>query len=127
MSTWTNSSNGIDMLTELSRYLGRVTGVSCSLMLAFQALRTNCAQTGCTVGTAVAACVAVHRDDKLLAVIAAMLLFEIAAEHAALRDDVKGPGTFVPVFIDELYGLSKQTASGNNGWLAAARVQEMDV
>ncbi|KAI9782307.1 MAG: hypothetical protein M1816_001920 [Peltula sp. TS41687] len=90
-------------------YLGKVTG------------------TGCTLGTAIASCLAVHRDDKLLAVLAAMLLFEIASEHAALREDVKGPGTFIPGFIDELYSLTKQTAAGSNGWLAAARVQEMEV
>jgi thiamine-phosphate diphosphorylase / hydroxyethylthiazole kinase len=55
------------------------------------------------------------------------LLFEIAAEHAALREDVKGPGTFIPAFIDELYQITKQTASGNNGWLAASKVAKMEI
>ncbi len=91
------------------RYLGRITG------------------SGCTLGTTVAAFLAVHREDKLLAALAGILMYEIAAQHAALRDDVKGPGTFVPAFLDELYDISRQAAQGKNGWLSAARVKDMDV
>lgn len=54
-------------------------------------------------------------------------MYEIAAQHAALRDDVKGPGTFVPAFLDELYSISQQAAQGKNGWISAAKVEEMDV
>ncbi len=54
-------------------------------------------------------------------------MYEIAAQHAALRDDVRGPGTFVPAFLDELYDISQNTAAGKNGWLSAARVREVDV
>lgn len=91
------------------RYLGRITG------------------SGCTLGTTIAAFLAVHREDKLLAALAGSLMYEIAAQHAALRDDVKGPGTFVPAFLDELYGISCQASQGKNGWLSAARVKELDV
>ncbi|KAI9841052.1 MAG: hypothetical protein M1837_001023 [Sclerophora amabilis] len=88
-------------------YLGKITG------------------SGCTLGTTLASCLAIWREDKLLAALAGLLLFEIAAEHAALRDDVKGPGTFVPAFIDELYNISQQTNQGHNGWLAAAKLQRV--
>ena len=91
------------------RYLGKITG------------------SGCTLGTTIAAFLAVHREDKLLAALAGILMYEIAAQHAALRDDVKGPGTFVPAFLDELYEISRQAVQGKNGWLSAARVREMDV
>ncbi|KAI9773610.1 MAG: hypothetical protein M1840_006884 [Geoglossum simile] len=90
-------------------YLGKITG------------------SGCTLGTALASCLVIQREDKLLAALAGILLFEIAAEHAALREDVKGPGTFVPAFIDELYQITKQTAAGKNGWLAASKVKKMEI
>ena len=38
-----------------------------------------------------------------MATLAGVLMFEIAAERAAVREDVKGPGTFVPALLDELY------------------------
>ncbi|KAI4162193.1 MAG: hypothetical protein LQ342_004213 [Letrouitia transgressa] len=80
------------------RYLGMITG------------------SGCTLGTTVAACLAVWRQDPLLAALAGVLLFEIAAERAAARDDVKGPGTFVPAFLDELKNCSRRGENGY-GWL----------
>ena len=70
-------------------YLGRITG------------------SGCTLGTTIAAFLAVHAEDKLLAALAGILMFEIAAERAARREDVRGPGTFVPAFLDELFLLAR--------------------
>ena len=58
----------------------------------------------------------------LATVIAGMLLYEIAAEHAARRADVQGPGTFIPAFIDELYRLSQRTLAGHDEWLNAAKL-----
>ncbi|KAL8640235.1 MAG: hypothetical protein Q9228_002827 [Teloschistes exilis] len=91
-------------------YLGRITG------------------TGCTLGTTIAACLAAHREDKLLATLSAMLMFEVASERAAIRLDVKGPGTFVPAFIDELYEvaqLARKSDGGWSSWLASAKVEEI--
>ena len=68
-----------------------------------------------------AAFLAVHREDKLLAALAGILLFEVAAERAAEHPIVSGPGTFVPAFLDQLSILSKATAAGEGGWLANAR------
>ncbi|KAL9582671.1 MAG: hypothetical protein Q9212_003155 [Teloschistes hypoglaucus] len=93
-------------------YLGRITG------------------TGCTLGTTIAACLAAHREDKLLATLSAMLMFEIASERASIRLDVKGPGTFVPAFIDELYEvaqLAKKSDGGWSMWLASAKVEEIEL
>ncbi|KAK2740081.1 hypothetical protein FQN55_009030 [Onygenales sp. PD_40] len=61
--------------------------------------------TGCIIGTMAASFLAVHRSDKLLAVLASLLLLEIAAERAAVKPEVKGPGTFVPALLDELFAL----------------------
>ncbi|KAK4502886.1 hypothetical protein PRZ48_006312 [Zasmidium cellare] len=86
-------------------YLGEITG------------------SGCTLGTTIASVMAVERDDKLLAAVAGILMYEIAAERAAERADVKGPGTFIPAFIDELYGIRQQSTSGKDSWAQAAKIE----
>lgn len=86
-------------------YLGEITG------------------SGCTLGTTIASVMAAEREDKLLAAVAGILMYEIAAERAAVRPDVKGPGTFVPAFIDELYGIRQQSTSGPGSWAQAAKIE----
>ncbi|XXH05094.1 hypothetical protein Hte_011518 [Hypoxylon texense] len=86
-------------------YLGMVTG------------------TGCCLGTTVSATVAAHPHDKLAATLAGVLLYEIAAEIAAERADVRGPGTFVPAFLDELYNTRVAAVKGSvDAWLNRAKV-----
>lgn len=83
--------------------------------------------SGCTLGTTVAAFLAVERGDKLAAVVAGCVVFEVAAERAARRADVRGPGTFVPAFIDELYALRKAAEGGDESWVEEAKVEFVDV
>lgn len=83
--------------------------------------------TGCTLGTTVSAMVAAWPGDKLLAAVAGATLFGVAAERAAARSEVRGPGTFVPTFLDELYLARKATADGDLGWLKLAKVEALDV
>lgn len=83
--------------------------------------------SGCTLGTTIASFLAVHKEDKLLAALAGILVFEIASEHAAKREDVKGPGSFVPAFLDELCTISTRSKSGDWDWLAAARVEVIHI
>ena len=92
-----------------SRLLGQITG------------------TGCTLGTTVAAFVAVEKEDKLLAALAGVLMFEIAAEDAAKRPEVNGPGTFVPAFIDALHTIATRAEADDSKWLASAKVEAVDV
>ncbi|EME84059.1 uncharacterized protein MYCFIDRAFT_152334 [Pseudocercospora fijiensis CIRAD86] len=86
-------------------YLGEITG------------------SGCSLGTTIASVMAVEREDKLLAAVSASLMYEIAAERAAKREDVKGPGTFVPAFIDELYRIRQESVAENGSWAEAARIE----
>lgn len=79
--------------------------------------------SGCVLGTIISAMMAVEKEDRLAAAITGLLHYEIAAELAAARDDVKGPGSFVPALIDELYSIRQQTSKGALAWLARARVQ----
>lgn len=90
-------------------YLGEVTG------------------TGCTLGTTVSAMVAAYDTDPLLAAVAGTVMFGLAAELAAKRPEVRGPGTFVPAFLDELYAIRKSTASGDLMWLSMAQVKAVEV
>ncbi|KAF2768136.1 TMP-TENI-domain-containing protein [Teratosphaeria nubilosa] len=81
--------------------------------------------SGCTLGTTIASVLAVEREDKLLAALTGLLIYEIAAERAARREKVRGPGTFVPAFIDELYLIRQESTAGNGNWARAARVERV--
>lgn len=79
--------------------------------------------SGCTLGTTLSAYLAANPGDKLQAAVAAILHYEIAAEQAAVREDVKGPGTFVPAFIDELYHCGVAIAEGKKKWEGVAKIK----
>lgn len=91
-----------------NQYLGLITG------------------TGCTLGTTIAAFAAVE-SNSLLAALAGLLLFEIAAEHASEKPSVRGPGTFMPAFVDSLHELAKGAATNDNQWLKAAKVEIVEL
>ncbi|KAF1811298.1 Hydroxyethylthiazole kinase [Eremomyces bilateralis CBS 781.70] len=80
--------------------------------------------SGCTLGTTIAACLAVAKEDKLLAAMAGVLFFEIAAEVAAAKPGVVGPGTFGIAFLDSLYALRNVAVqrSKDGVFLARAKV-----
>jgi thiamine-phosphate diphosphorylase/hydroxyethylthiazole kinase len=86
-------------------YLGKITG------------------SGCTLGTTLSAYLAAWPQDKLHAAVAAILHYEIAAEYAAKREDVKGPGTFVPAFIDELFARGALVSEGKESWGTDVKVE----
>lgn len=72
--------------------------------------------SGCTLGTTISAYLGpAPGDDTLMAALAAVLHFEIAAERAGARSEVRGPGTFVPVFVDELFGWRMGVVEGKAG------------
>lgn len=77
-----------------SRWLGRITG------------------SGCALGSVIASYVAVHPQDKFLGALAGILHYEIAAERADARQECKGPGSFIPTFLDELYLLGEEVKEG---------------
>ncbi|KAL2064188.1 hypothetical protein VTL71DRAFT_4682 [Oculimacula yallundae] len=79
--------------------------------------------SGCVLGTIISIMLAVCKGDKLLAALAGLLHYEIAAEIASKREDVRGPGTFVPALIDELYNLQKRTSGDDVKWLEGAKVE----
>lgn len=77
-----------------SPYLGKITG------------------SGCALGAVIASYNAAYREDKLLATLAGLLHYELAAERAEARPEVRGPGSFIPAFLDELYLLGEDVKQG---------------
>ncbi|CAI6334755.1 unnamed protein product [Periconia digitata] len=95
--------------------------------------------TGCTLGTAISAYLAASNSsaspeelkvDSFTAVLAAILHFEIAAEDAAQKASVEGPGTFVPAFLDSLYKIRMDVVEErlDQGWLDQRKLlEDLDV
>ena len=66
--------------------------------------------SGCALGSTIASYVALHRQDKFLAALVGVLHYELAAERAEHR--CRGPGTFIPAFLDELYLVRQEAIEG---------------
>lgn len=80
------------------------------------------------MGTVSGAFLTTHPKDKFLAVLAGILMYEIAAENAASADNVRGPGSFVPAFLDELYAIRQAALKGDHSWFAGrAKVEEIQL
>lgn len=62
--------------------------------------------TGCAAGAVLGACLAVE-PDPMLAAASGLSFVAIAGELAAR--EARGPGSFVPAFLDALYGLDART------------------
>lgn len=78
-----------------SPFLGKITGA------------------GCALGSVIASYAAVYAQDRFLATLAALLHYEIAAENAQARTElVRGPGSFIPAFLDELFLLGEEVKVG---------------
>jgi thiamine-phosphate diphosphorylase/hydroxyethylthiazole kinase len=77
--------------------------------------------SGCSLGSTLAACLAVSTNDKFSAAVAGLVLYGLAAERAVTVGAAQGPGTFVPAFIDALY----QHSSGGADFLAAMEGREI--
>lgn len=89
--------------------------------------------SGCALGTVITALVATDKSflgneetipyGPFIATAAAVSLYTIASERASSKVSCTGPGTFVPLLIDELYALQKESSVGNLEWLKSLRVR----
>lgn len=107
--------------------MARVTGTGCCLG---SASYHPCYSLPCLLDAdrdeniaVISATLAVHPDDPLTATVAALVLYGRAAELAAARPNVRGPGSFVPAFIDELARCRTLAADGDASWLDECRVE----
>uniref|UniRef100_A0A093XQ38 hydroxyethylthiazole kinase n=2 Tax=Talaromyces marneffei PM1 TaxID=1077442 RepID=A0A093XQ38_TALMA len=84
--------------------------------------------TGCAIGTVCSAYLAAYRENKFLAVLAGLLMYEIAAENAAAKDTVHGPGTFLPAFLDEIHSIWQKASDGDLAWAQGrAKIEEVQL
>jgi thiamine-phosphate diphosphorylase/hydroxyethylthiazole kinase len=130
-STFTQKATLVRDLALRERNIIVMTGITDIISDGFRTLAVNNGHdllgritgSGCVLGTIISIMLAVSKEDKLVATLAALLHYEIAAEVAAAREDVKGPGTFVPALIDELYNIQKATEVKDTSWLGKAKVE----
>ncbi|KAF9436361.1 hypothetical protein BGZ76_004185 [Entomortierella beljakovae] len=61
--------------------------------------------SGCMIASSIASFAAISPNDHFAAAVAGILALNLAGEHAANREDVRGPGTFRAAFIDEMANL----------------------
>ncbi|KAK7045553.1 thiamine biosynthetic bifunctional enzyme [Paramarasmius palmivorus] len=80
--------------------LGRITGSGC--------ITGSCIASYCAVASRLAGIQegVLVSGDIFLGTVAGILVLNVAAELAAARSDVKGPGTFFPALLDELAALT---------------------
>lgn len=92
-----------------SHWLGRITG------------------SGCALGSVIASYVAMYKEDKFLAALAGILHYEIAAELAEEQiQTVRGPGSFIPAFLDELYRFPDSIRDTDGKWVEKrAKVEDV--
>ncbi|KAJ2726342.1 thiamine biosynthetic bifunctional enzyme [Coemansia sp. Benny D115] len=74
------------------------------------ALQASITGSGCMAGTAIATFIVVGNSlvYPIASVLTGLVAINLSAEHAASRADVKGPGTFVSAFIDEMHNLTEE-------------------
>lgn len=99
-STVIRLSNGHELL-------GQITGAGCVLgtTIATFCGAASMAASGTSEGV-------LTKGDMLFATVAGTLALTIAAERAARREEVRGPGTFLPALIDELSVLTPEIVMG---------------
>lgn len=55
-------------------------------------------------------------------------MYEIAAENAAAKDTVHGPGTFLPAFLDEIHSICQKASEGDLTWAQGrAKIEEVQL
>lgn len=101
-----------------SKYLAEITGSGCvlgSIVTAF-----------CAADKSLLESVEKMPYGAFVATAAALAMYTIAAERAEQAGDgtkCTGPGTFVPLLIDELYNIRQENLMGNTKWIDAIQVR----
>ena len=102
-STVVRLSNGHELL-------GQITGAGCVLGTVITTFCGAASMAASSTASSSAGSSLVN-GDMFLATAAGTLALTIAAQHAASRKEVRGPGTFLPALIDELALLTPESIS----------------
>ncbi|ODQ67236.1 thiamine biosynthetic bifunctional enzyme [Nadsonia fulvescens var. elongata DSM 6958] len=83
---------------------------------------------GCVLGSLITAFCAANNKafGSFESTATALLLYTIAAETAAAKESVNGPGTFVPALLDEIYKISEMSKKNDYTWLDVAKIGIVD-
>ncbi|KIY43272.1 thiamine biosynthetic bifunctional enzyme Thi4 [Fistulina hepatica ATCC 64428] len=103
VTDYVSDGDRVVLLKNGHEMLGRITGSGCML--------GSCIASFCGAAASVGEDLAVGRlvrGDMFLGAIAGILVLTIASERAVARNDVKGPGTFLPALIDEAAALKPE-------------------
>ena len=79
---------------------------------------------GCALGSAIAACISLKNDNMILAVLAALAMFNVAGERAVNKPSVSGPGTFQPAFLDALSIIAREASAEQEEWFEKAGIRD---
>lgn len=110
VTDWVSDGHAVARLSNGHALLGEITGSGC---MVGTAVATFCAGASMAANAARGAGAPADdgmlvRGDMFVAAIGGVLAVTIASEIAAVREDVKGSGTFLPALIDELGRLSAE-------------------
>ncbi|KAF9268649.1 thiamine biosynthetic bifunctional enzyme Thi4 [Marasmius fiardii PR-910] len=106
---YVSDGKSVAILNNGHRYLGEITGSGC---ITGSCIAAYCALVSRLAGSELLKDDKLARGDVFVGTISGILILNIAAEIAATRDDVRGPGTFFPALLDELANLTPQILSG---------------
>ncbi|TDL24154.1 Hydroxyethylthiazole kinase [Rickenella mellea] len=90
--------------------LGRITGSGCMLGTC---IATFCAASNLLDTTDDPGPFRLVKGDMIIGAVGGILALNAASEYAAVRQDVRGTGTFLPALIDELYGMTPEKLVSN--------------
>ncbi|KAG7091073.1 hypothetical protein E1B28_010130 [Marasmius oreades] len=105
---YVSDGKSVAILKNGHQYLGEITGSGC--------ITGSCIAAYCALASRLSESKPLKEDklvrgDVFVGTISGILLLNVAAEIAAARDDVRGPGTFFPALLDELANLTPQVVS----------------
>ncbi|KAL0072650.1 thiamine biosynthetic bifunctional enzyme [Marasmius tenuissimus] len=104
-----SDGESVAILNNGHQYLGQITGSGC---ITGSCIASYCALTSRISNDERPEDGKLARGDVFIATISGILVLNVAAEIAATRGDVLGPGSFFPALLDELVHLTPETATG---------------
>ncbi|KAJ8076802.1 thiamine biosynthetic bifunctional enzyme [Marasmius tenuissimus] len=106
---YVSDGESVAILNNGHQYLGQITGSGC---ITGSCIASYCALTSRISNDERPEDGKLARGDVFIATISGILVLNVAAEIAATRGDVLGPGSFFPALLDELVHLTPETATG---------------
>ncbi|EMD37498.1 hypothetical protein CERSUDRAFT_105469 [Gelatoporia subvermispora B] len=108
VTDWVSDGTTVIKLSNGDKLLGEITGSGCMVGTSVATFCAGASLVAAAARSSDAEDGMLARGDMLAAAVGGVLAVTIASEIAATRPGVKGSGTFLPVFIDELGQLTEE-------------------